>query len=192
MILTEGLKSLYAATIDRSKFREVATRLIVFVLPLFFWGREPRWSGIIIAAIGVLIRAWGAGYLKKDQEMAHGGPYLLVRHPLYLGSCILSLGLIVSLHHWFVTIMIGGVTLLQYWHTIRHEEAQLRQRFGTKYQEYEKVVRPLWPTPASIRYYFSHKKESEFSFAQYLKNKEYECLLGVVVVFVLLKVGAHH
>lgn len=47
---------------------------------------------------------------------------------------------------------------------------------------------PLWPKPAGLAYIFKHPGNvfGGFSFKQYLKNKEYECLLGVAVVFLAL------
>ena len=186
--LTKPFRKLYSVTIDRSKFREVAQRYTVFLLPLFFLGQNPRFAGLLIAAFGVLIRAWAAGYLKKDESLASGGPYLFARHPLYLGSCLLSLGLIVALNHWLVTLLLGGITFLTYNHTIRHEEKNLRARFGLAYDEFSHRVGPLWPKPAGLAYIFKHPGNvfGGFSFKQYLKNKEYECLLGVAVVFLAL------
>jgi len=190
MILTKGLQAVYAATIDRSKFREVVSRLVVFVLPLFYWGRQPWWWGLLFVGAGILLRAWAAGYLHKDEEQAAAGPYLLVRHPLYLGSCLLALGLIITLHHWFVTLAIGGVTALTYLHTIRHEEKNLLKRFGESYARYCNETGPLWPRVGGLKKFFAFKSKRKFSFRQYLKNKEYECLLGVVVVLGVLYLGA--
>ncbi len=192
MILQDSLRKLYSVTIDRSKFREVASRYIVFIVPLFFWGREPYWAGMILVALGVLVRAWGAGYLKKDESIAAGGPYLFVRHPLYLGSCLLALGFIVVLHHWFVTLLVGGVTFLTYWHTIKHEEQNLVRRFGESYLAYMKKAGPLWPKPQGLLALIKGEgARGGFSLKQYLKNREYECLLGVAALIVYLVLGSH-
>ena len=191
MILSRSLQQLYAATIDRSKFRETAQRILVFILPFFYWGRERQWWGFSFVIAGVLIRAWAAGYLKKDQNMAATGPYLFVRHPLYLGSCLLALGLIVTLDHWIATLVLGGVTALTYTHTIRHEEKNLKSRFGVPYVNYCMQVGPIWPKPDGLKRLLSSRTSGgSFSLQQYLKNKEFECLLGVVVVFVILYLGA--
>ncbi len=192
MFLSRTLNNLYAATIDRSKFRETAQRILVFALPVFYWGQERQWWGFVFVAFGLLIRAWGAGYLKKDQSMAAGGPYLFVRHPLYLGSCLLALGLIVTLNHWVAALVLGGATFLTYFHTIRHEEKNLRARFGTPYVTYCRQVGPLWPKLGGMKKLGRslEKDGTSFSFKQYMKNKEYECLMGVVVVFLVLYAGA--
>jgi hypothetical protein len=131
--------------------------------------------------------------LRKDQSIALGGPYLFVRHPLYLGSCLLALGLIIALHHWFVTLAIGGVTLLTYWHTIRHEERNLLARFGAPYAEFCRDVGPLWPTLRGFKTLEERRRKAggaRFSFEQYLRNREYECALGVAAVFTLLYLGS--
>ena len=185
-------KTLYSKTVDRSKFREIFSRFTVFILPLFYWGREPEMAGVAIIIAAVLIRAWGAGCLSKDQSVA-GGPYILVRHPLYLGSCLLAVGMIVTLHHWVVTLFVGGITALTYWHTIRHEEKNLIARFGKSYTDYMKTAGPLWPKPKGIKTFITGKQPRiGFSLKQYMKNNEYECLLGVLVVLVYIWVGQNY
>lgn len=189
MILIRAFHSLYAATIDRSKFREVASRYIVFILPLFFLGRRPETAGVVVAFLGVAVRAWAAGHLRKDEKNRLGGPYLFVRHPLYLGSCLLSLGLILSLQSWVVLIILGGVTALTYVHTIRHEEKNLLARFGDDYRQFCRTNGPLWPKwygLKTLRTRLRTHAHTRFSFAQYMKNREYECLAGVVTIFALL------
>ncbi|MGB5234255.1 MAG: hypothetical protein WBN85_03645, partial [Candidatus Macondimonas sp.] len=47
-------------------------------------------AGLI--AVGLLVRLWASGHIKKDQELAQDGPYALVRHPLYVGNLTLLLG----------------------------------------------------------------------------------------------------
>lgn len=188
-MIAEGIKKIYSLTIDRSKFREVFTRYVVFILPLFYIGREAWWPGAIVLALAVLIRAWAAGCLYKDESVA-GGPYVLVRHPLYLGSILLAVGMILLLHHWFVTLFIGGITFLQYWHTIRHEEQNLIKRFGDSYRNYMTTAGPLWPKPKGLWLYLSgQRKRFGFSFKQYMKNREYECMLGVLALIVLIWAG---
>ncbi len=178
-----GLRKLYSVTIDRSKFRERFTRYAVFVAPLFFWGREPWAAGLVVVLLGVLIRAWAAGYLHKDQAHAVRGPYLFVRHPLYLGSCLLALGFILALHHWLLTLVLGGLTAAVYAHTIRHEESNLLKRFGASYRKHMALAGALWPKPAGLKQLLTSRKAwGGFSVRQYMKNREYECLLGVLAI----------
>lgn len=186
MILVRALRTVYSRTIDRSGFREIASRYVVFVLPLLFWGRPPEWRGLAFVIAGLMVRAWAAGHLYKDQDMARSGPYRWVRHPLYLGSCLLALGIIVVLHHWVVVAILGGLTALTYFHQIHHEEENLRKTFGKSYEQFMEEVGPLWPKWKGLKRVFSEKNPQPFSPKQYLKNREYECLLGVLVVLFLV------
>lgn len=196
MIILRTLQNIYSATIDRSKFREVASRYAVFIIPVLWLvlSENPmvNWQALWLIGFGVFIRAWGAGHLYKDQRLANGGPYLFVRHPLYLGSCILALGLIVAMHSWPVAISLGTLTLLTYVHTVRHEESNLRKRFQGSYESYAKRAGPLWPKPQGIWAVLKGlvPGTTRFSMQQYLKNREYECLLGVVAVLIIFYLGA--
>ena len=48
--------------------------------------------GGAIAVVGLLVRAWAAGHIRKNQTLAVSGPYAHTRNPLYLGSFILGVG----------------------------------------------------------------------------------------------------
>jgi hypothetical protein len=185
-------KKIYSYTIDRSGFREIASRYIVFILPIIFWGRKPHWEGLYIIALGLILRTWAAGHLYKDENVARSGPYLLFRHPLYLGSCLFALGIIVIMHHWVVTLILGTITALTYFHNIRHEEQNLLKRFGENYKKFMDEVGPFWPKPKGIKAIFDpelKKQRKRFSWKQFLKNKEYECWLGVLFALLLLWLG---
>lgn len=189
MILKPVLHKVYSLTIDRSGFREKASRIATLALPFFLFGREIWWWGLSFAALGVLLRSWAAGYIKKDAELSCSGPYLLARHPLYLGSCLIAVGLIIALHHWLVTLVFGAMTIGLYVHQIKHEEMKLIDRFGEKYRDFQKVTGPFWPKYQGLRLLLSGKLSlglTQFSLATYMKNKEYECLAGVSFVALLL------
>jgi hypothetical protein len=163
------------------------------VAPLFFWGRKPWLSGLAVVGLGVLIRAWAAGYLHKDQAHAVRGPYLFVRHPLYLGSCLLALGLILALHHWLLTLLLGGLTAAVYHHTITHEESNLLKRFGDSYRGHMRLAGPLWPKWRGLKQLLTSRKAwGGFSVKQYMKNREYECLLGVLAILAFMILSARY
>ena len=54
--------------------------------------------GLSVALIGVLLRAWACGHLRKSSELDVSGPYAHTRNPLYLGTFIIALGFGVALH----------------------------------------------------------------------------------------------
>jgi hypothetical protein len=189
--MIKTIKHIYSVTIDRSNFREAATRILAFAFPILLWGRSVNFWGFPIVILGVLIRAWGAGHLYKDQKFSKSGPYHFVRHPLYLGSCLLSLGLIIVLSHWAVTITLGILTLLQYLHTIQHEDKNLLLMFGNQYAEYMKTTGTIVPSVSNFGKSFKDFKNDPFRFSikQYFHNKEYELLLGVLAIFAIIYIG---
>ena len=189
--MIKTIKNIYSITIDRSNFREAATRVLAFAFPILLWGRPINFWGFPIVILGVLIRAWGAGHLYKDQKFSKSGPYHFVRHPLYLGSCLLSIGFIIVLSHWAVAITLGTLTFLQYVHTIQHEDKNLLLMFGNQYAEYMKTTGTIIPSISNIGSSIKEFRKDTFGFSikQYFHNKEYELLLGVIAIFVIIYIG---
>src|SRR4030095_9633874 len=54
------------------------------------------WLGLIIAAAGEAVRIWSAGHLEKGSEITRWGPSRWSRHPLYVGSSIIAVGIIIA------------------------------------------------------------------------------------------------
>ena len=52
--------------------------------------------GAAIAIVGESMRLWAAGHLEKSKEVTQSGPYRYTRHPLYLGSSLIGIGLAVA------------------------------------------------------------------------------------------------
>ena len=61
---------------------------------------RPTWAtwraGLLVALVGEAIRVWAAGHLEKGREVTRSGPYRWTRHPLYVGSTILALGVVIA------------------------------------------------------------------------------------------------
>ena len=92
--------------------------------------------GGVVAVAGELIRLWAAGHLEKGREVTASGPYAFTRHPLYLGSSVMGIGLAIasaSLIVAAVVVIYLAVTLTA---AIRTEEAHLTEKFGAAYPEY--------------------------------------------------------
>ena len=75
-------------------------RVTIIVILIYVAFSNPHWSGLAVGVILIIMgqaaRFWGAGYLEKNVKLARGGPYRLVRHPLYFGSFLMGLGLAFS------------------------------------------------------------------------------------------------
>ena len=61
------------------------------------WLAQPTARSLAIGAIAALageaMRIWAAGHLEKGREVTSSGPYGFTRHPLYLGSKMIGVGL---------------------------------------------------------------------------------------------------
>ena len=50
------------------------------------------WLGLPVAFAGLLVRAWAAGHIVKNEQLTMTGPYAHTRNPLYFGSFLLAVG----------------------------------------------------------------------------------------------------
>lgn len=105
--------------------------------------------GVPLIAVGLLIRAWGAGHLVKNDLLTRTGPYAFVRHPFYLGSLCIGAGFAVSLGGWSTMAALG--VLLPWFFAYyfprkeRVEAERLHALYGVEYDRYRAAVPPLWP-----------------------------------------------
>lgn len=103
-------------------------------------------AGTAIVALGEGIRVWACGYLVRNQELTRDGPYRMVRHPLYLGSLLIGLGLSLLAQH--ALAWAGSFAFLYlafYLPAMYVEELRLQSLFGAEYQEYLEETPRLLP-----------------------------------------------
>ena len=127
--------------------------------------------GGIVALAGEGIRIWASGHLEKGREVTSSGPYAITRHPLYLGSTLIGIGLAIACANVVLAAIVLGYLALTLTAAIRTEEAHLTDKFGAAYPAYRSGQ-------MSVR--------RSFSLERALRNREYRAMAGVVVVFVLL------
>ena len=166
---------------------DIATRLarsrvplgFVFGLVVILLARPTPRSvliGVDIALVGEMFRMWAAGHLEKGREVTRSGPYRLTRHPLYMGSAIIGVGVAVAAARLSVAVMVLaylGVTIVA---AIRHEEAGMRARFGEQYDAYlQSRAQPV---------------DRTFSFERAVRNKEYRAIAGLAVMTAILAIKA--
>ena len=61
--------------------------------------------GIATVSIGLGIRVWAAGHLRKWQQLAISGPYRFTRNPLYLGSSLIGSGFSIASNESFLLVL---------------------------------------------------------------------------------------
>jgi protein-S-isoprenylcysteine O-methyltransferase Ste14 len=140
--------------------------------------------GAFVGAIGLLVRAYAAGYLRKQQVLTTGGPYAYTRNPLYLGSAILAAGAAIAMSSWLSAILLALYFALVYSVVMKREEQELRVQHGVQFERYARTVPLFLPrlTPADL----SPQAAGAFSFAQYKNNREYRAAIGFLLLLVLL------
>src|SRR5690349_4696672 len=99
----------------------------------FGWWSAPTAASLLwgapVAVAGLLLRAWAAGHLAKNQRLATGGPYALTRNPLYLGTLLVAAGLAVASRRAALAVPFAAAFALVYLPAIELEEQHLRKLF---------------------------------------------------------------
>jgi protein-S-isoprenylcysteine O-methyltransferase Ste14 len=154
--------------------RRVPLGLVVAIVTLFI--AQPTWVtwrvGLTIAALGEAVRIWAAGHLEKSREVTRSGPYRWSRHPLYAGSTIMALGIVIASRSLIVAMLATIYMATTLTAAIRSEEAFLTRAFGDAYDQY----RESRATPM----------ERRFSLARAMRNREYRAAAGLAAGFALL------
>jgi protein-S-isoprenylcysteine O-methyltransferase Ste14 len=137
---------------------------------------EPTWAswrtGLVVAAIGEVIRIWAAGHLEKSREVTRSGPYRWTAHPLYVGSSVMAIGIVIAAHSVVSGVLAAVYTVSTLTAAMRSEEAFLRGRFGGVYEEYRRSEGEVM--------------DRRFSAARAWRNREYRAVLGLLTGFAFL------
>jgi protein-S-isoprenylcysteine O-methyltransferase Ste14 len=107
-------------------------------------------SAWILMVFGVAIRLWGSGNLRKNQEITDTGIYVMVRHPLYLGSLSLFLAFFLTVGDPLVGLLLFLVLVaFVYYPTMLSEEDFLTLKFPAQSSRYDPPPR-LIPDPRRL------------------------------------------
>jgi protein-S-isoprenylcysteine O-methyltransferase Ste14 len=127
--------------------------------PWLYWQFLPQgywafYSGAVLTSAGLLFAVWARAYLgtnwsrsvtiKQDHELIVGGPYALVRHPIYTGIIAGFLGSTIALGQVRGLIALALVSLAL-WAKLRMEEKWIREQFGASYEAYSQRVAAIVP-----------------------------------------------
>lgn len=140
--------------------------------------------GAIVSVIGLLIRAWSSGHIRKNKNLAVSGPYAHTRNPLYLGSFIMGLGFTAASGVWWLAALFIVFFLGIYYPVMRAETNELTNIFGDDYKEYAANV-PLF-LPRLTAYRGKNSSSQTFDSELYLKYREYRAALGLALAWGVL------
>ena len=168
---TAGARLRLAQAIARKR---VPLGFLVAVVTLLV--ADPTWeswrAGLVVALAGEAIRVWAAGHLEKSREVTRSGPYRWIGHPLYAGSAVVALGVVIAARHVLVTALAAAYMIVTLSAAIRTEESFLRERFGAAYDSYRD------PRAEPMR--------RAFSIDRAIRNREHRAVFGLAGGFALL------
>jgi hypothetical protein len=143
------------------------------VAQLYVWG-------VGLAVLGIVVRLWASGHVKKKKILATTGPYAFVRHPLYVGNHLITVGFCLASSLWWSFFAWIALALFYYPQTIAHEDRVLAKLFPGQWEDWARETQALTPR---LRPYRSGQK-SEWSFTQSLKQNG-EPIIAALLLFCL-------
>ena len=149
----------------------------------FAWFSQPSAAslcyGVPVSLFGLALRAWAAGHLAKDRQLTTSGPYRFLRNPLYVGTLLVAAGLVVASRSPMLGAVFAAVFFLIYLPVIQLEEQHLGDLFPD-FAEYARAVPALLPNGRVFT------NNAPFQYGLYIKNREYQALLGYLAGLCLL------
>ena len=150
--------------------------------------------GGAVALLGLALRAWASGHIRKNSQLAVSGPYAHTRNPLYLGSFILGLGFTIaaSSSPWLLVVLgslFAALFLGIYLPVMRVEALTLESLFGDEYRLYASAVPLLFPRLTPYRT-GEGGAATKFDIALYLRYREYRAALGLLLAWCVLMLKA--
>jgi protein-S-isoprenylcysteine O-methyltransferase Ste14 len=141
-------------------------------------------TGVVLA--GIALRVWAAGVLRKGGGLCTGGPYRIVRHPLYAGSLVAALGFSIMMNVVWAWVLVFPLFVVLYAGQVLAEERDLRARYGEAHREWAQRVPMLLPTrPAAPG------RGREWRMSQVLANREHYHAAVTLALAALFHVKAH-
>ena len=112
------------------------------------------WVGAPLTLLGIAFSFWarfalGGNWsasvaLKQNHELIRGGPYRLVRHPIYTGALLTVGGTACAIGQWRGLLALA-LTFGAVWYRTNLEERLMAETFGDEYRRYQSRVRRLIP-----------------------------------------------
>src|SRR5215470_4792230 len=137
-------------------FARWRVRLGYFLAVFVLWFARPTPHsiifGAIVGALGLCLRAYAAGYLRKQSGLTVTGPYRYTRNPLYLGSSVLALGAGIATRSWISSVILFLYFALVYAVVMRREEQELLAQHGAAFKTYAAAVPLFFPRPTPAKF----------------------------------------
>jgi len=146
-------------------------------------------AGITMVLLGFLFRITARGYKSEmsdnSKRLVTGGPYRLVRNPMYFGTLLIGAGIILALFNWWVFFIFFTGFLFIYIPQVKKEEQELLEQFGDEYKEYSKKTPKYFP--GSLRL-FNEGVTDRLFFKWPWVRKELPSLIAVLGAIIAVKI----
>jgi protein-S-isoprenylcysteine O-methyltransferase Ste14 len=155
--------------------------------------RQPFLDGVLNAAgmglilFGFLFRISARGH--KEENTSNGnalvkdGPYAVIRNPMYFGTFIIGLGVVVMLLELWFFFLFAAVFFMIYIPQMKKEERVLLERFGQEYKEYCKLTPKYFP-----RFDYLVRLNQYVSLKPFWIKKEISSLITTIIVVLLIEI----
>lgn len=151
-------------------------------------------AGCCLAVVGIAIRVWGCGHLRKNQEMINSGPFAHVQHPLYLGTFFVASGALLAagsteMPSLLLWVAVGPLFALMFFGYYlpkkrRIEGGRLESRFGEKFVDWKKSV-PVF-IPSVMPYARAERRRWDWSVFRGNHELEMDALITVLFAAIFL------
>ncbi len=153
---------------------------IVFLF-LIHPSRRSLWIGGAVTLCGAGLRVWAAGHIDKGRVLARTGPYALTRNPLYLGSFLMAMGILLAGQGYWLLLPFVLFFAAFYYPVMKAEEHELLQGHGASFLEYANQVPIFVPS-----FNASVWSPSGFQWERVMRNREHRNLAGLLVAELFL------
>lgn len=138
--------------------------------------------GLTLVIAGTALRLAALGCIRKHEQLATTGVYSLCRHPLYLGSILITYGFCVLLNSPANFIVATAYFVVFYPLAIAWEEIRLAESFGDAHDHYCKTTPLLLP--------MGRLSERAFQWRCALQNGALTLLVTIALLLCVVEVMA--
>ena len=114
----------------------------------------PEIAGLALTCLGIGLALWARSHLganwsaritiKEGHELIRTGPYARLRHPIYSGLDLATIGTAMVIDQWGCILGVAFV-VVAYWIKARKEESMLTARFGDAFRDHCRHTGFLFP-----------------------------------------------
>ena len=182
MAITLGLeKFLHDIRYRRDRYRQfIGIVFVIFVSIMSKPNKTLFMIGSALVFMGIMIRLWASGHIKKNKALATDGPYAYVRHPLYVGNITMGTGFALASGLWWAIPLFVIILITFYPQAIQREDDKLHRAFQEDWENWRQKTPALLPRIEN----YDGTKHGNWSFWQSLRQNG-EPIIALFLLFLL-------